>query len=140
MRDLPTTQMLRTLIEERLLAIALVAAAVPHFLLTAVGLPLYHCPFHQVTGLPCLGCGLTRGMLCLVRGDWHGMLVHHPFAPYFLALGALIAASAILRPAPRRRLAGALAAIEQTTALNALFLSAFVVYGVARLVWQLMHA
>ncbi len=30
------------------------------------------CPFHQLTGLFCPGCGITTACLALLRGDWAG--------------------------------------------------------------------
>lgn len=36
------------------------------------------CPFYQLTGLPCPGCGLTRAFVCLGHGQWRESLHWHP--------------------------------------------------------------
>ena len=67
----------------RLLAGGLAFAA----LLWASAMP---CLFAAVTRLPCPGCGSTRSVHALVRGDLHGVLHFNPFGPVVAALlGAL---------------------------------------------------
>ena len=54
-------------------------------LCTGIGLP---CPFHALTGLSCPGCGLSRMLLSLVRGDPVSAFGYNPFlfitAPFLL--------------------------------------------------------
>jgi hypothetical protein len=45
------------------------------------------CPFAALTGHACPGCGLTRAMAYLVRGDLDRAIVYHPLS-LVLALGA----------------------------------------------------
>ncbi|HXT20136.1 MAG TPA: DUF2752 domain-containing protein [Thermoanaerobaculia bacterium] len=60
------------------------------------------CAFRRLTGIPCPGCGLTRAMGALARGELLLALHFHPFAPLVLAeAGALwagIGASVLGRP------------------------------------------
>ena len=46
------------------------------------------CGFRALTGIPCPGCGMTRAMAALARGEWTAALRYHPFAPLVLAEGA----------------------------------------------------
>src|SRR5262245_11327824 len=46
------------------------------------------CTFRTLTGVPCPGCGLTRSLCLVARGDWSASLQIHP-------LGILIAAAAL---------------------------------------------
>lgn len=46
------------------------------------------CPFANVTGHPCPGCGLTRAMLALLSLDFGEALRLHPLSPL---LGPLLA-------------------------------------------------
>ena len=47
------------------------------------------CPFFNLTGTPCPGCGLTRSFVCLAHGHLFESLRWHPLGP-FLFGGALI--------------------------------------------------
>jgi len=46
------------------------------------------CPFYNLTGLPCPGCGLTRAFVCLGHGQWHESLHWHPLG--WLIYGACL--------------------------------------------------
>jgi hypothetical protein len=39
------------------------------------------CPFARVTGMACPGCGLTRALAWLIRGDLGRTIFYHPMAP-----------------------------------------------------------
>ncbi|GEM_PF-1487582 len=39
------------------------------------------CGFRRLTGLPCPGCGMTRGISALLKGDWRLAVHFNPFAP-----------------------------------------------------------
>jgi hypothetical protein len=41
-------------------------------------LPFDVCLLHRLTGLPCLGCGLTRSIVRLMQGDLMASLRFHP--------------------------------------------------------------
>jgi len=87
------------------LAWAAAAALAASFLVSPEGLPGFLvCPFHQVTGLPCPGCGLTRAFCCISRLQlleaWH----HNPFGFLFYVLALGLAA----RPLLGRRFAAGL--------------------------------
>jgi hypothetical protein len=58
------------------------------------------CSFRTRTGLPCLGCGGTRALARMSRGDWRGALAANPLGAYagaglwlLVAGGAAAAAS-----------------------------------------------
>ena len=44
------------------------------------------CPFYNLTGLPCPGCGLTRAFVCLGHGRFWEALHWHPLAALVYAL------------------------------------------------------
>jgi hypothetical protein len=56
-------------------------------LLYAQGIP---CAFARVFHTPCPGCGSTRAVLALVRGDLDGVLHTNPFGPVVAVLIAVI--------------------------------------------------
>jgi len=53
------------------------------------------CAFARLTHLPCPGCGSTRAMVALARGDLAGVLRSNPLAPLFTALVALLGVQAL---------------------------------------------
>ncbi|HVN97643.1 MAG TPA: DUF2752 domain-containing protein [Syntrophorhabdaceae bacterium] len=75
-------------------------------------LPLF-CPFKALTGIPCPGCGMTRALLCMAKGDFSGALALNPFS-YFLVF------MIILSVVPLRRL-GCLPS-RAPSAMNGLFI------------------
>ena len=42
------------------------------------GLPWPHCAFHELTGHPCLTCGMTRSAIRFFHGDFLGALTWNP--------------------------------------------------------------
>lgn len=71
-----------------------IAAAVVFLVAGHVDLPhgpaFTLCAWRRVTGIPCPGCGMTRAMAALSRGDLHAALRLHPFAPLLLGEGAAL--------------------------------------------------
>jgi hypothetical protein len=65
------------------------------FPITGLGVDL--CPIHAVSGLPCPGCGVTRGIALVSHGEPLTALGAHPFI-LFLWPGLLILAIAGLFP------------------------------------------
>lgn len=94
------------------------------------------CRFRSETGLPCFGCGMSRSLLALLRGDPGTTLLMHPFAvPMVIAAGGM--ALLALMPA-RLRLAAAAWLQRRDPApgrLMLFLLIAFGLYGTARIVW-----
>jgi len=79
------------LIRERKLGFAMAGGGAVYGLTAFLGFHWFQCPFLQVTGKPCPGCGLTRASLAMFRGDWRSMLHFHPFAPFFTIFWSAVA-------------------------------------------------
>ena len=47
------------------------------------------CPVALLTGVACPGCGMSRAMAWLLRGDVERAVVYHPLAPIVLVAGLL---------------------------------------------------
>lgn len=68
------------------------------------GIPLWQCPLLGATGVPCPGCGLTRSVALLVRGDFVGAVRQHAFGPVALCGWGVFAVSAGATPRVRERI------------------------------------
>jgi hypothetical protein len=49
----------------------------------------FYCPFKMLTGLPCPGCGMTKAVLSLAKGDFQGALVYNPFVFFLMFMTAV---------------------------------------------------
>ncbi|PQV64357.1 Protein of unknown function (DUF2752) [Abditibacterium utsteinense] len=66
-----------------------------------LGLPSI-CPFHNLSGLPCPACGLTRAFVCCAHGQLAAAFVYHPLGPILFGAASFFVGNALLnRPAPR---------------------------------------
>ena len=94
------------------------------------------CPLHRATGLPCPGCGVTRGLMYVSHGEWAEALGANPWV---LVLWPVLLAMALSLVLP----AGTLAAFEAFIArhepwpsrLVRVLLVAFFGFGLVRLVY-----
>ncbi len=62
------------------------------------------CIFHKVTGYYCLGCGGTRAVFALARGNLLRSLFLHPFVPYVAIVGGWFMISHTIQRISRNRL------------------------------------
>jgi len=101
--------------------------------LVSAKLPAWQSPIHAVFGIPDPGCGLSRAIVALLRGDWRTSLTFHAFAPLFVVALSLIAITAVLPQRPRDKIVALIEDVERHTGLTALLLIGLVIYWLARL-------
>jgi hypothetical protein len=109
-------------------------AAVVHAGFVMTGLPSWTCPFQELFGLPCPGCGLSRAIAALLHGDWQTCFTFHLFAPFFLLALILMAWITFLPVAQRQWLTSQIEVIERRSGIVAILLIGLVVYWLARLI------
>lgn len=95
------------------------------------------CPFHQITGLPCPGCGLTRAFVCLGHGHVAQSLHWHPIGWLVYGVLLLLWARAGLTWALRRPLVPLSA--RMVGRLNWASVATLLLVGVVRIGWALAH-
>jgi hypothetical protein len=89
------------------LSVSLVSLGLAAAWLT-VGLPWPRCMFHEVTGLPCITCGMTRSAIAFFHGHFLAACQWNPLVFAFLCgmtAFDLYAFAVLVTRAPRLRLA-----------------------------------
>ena len=130
-------KLLGTCLRSRWFSAACLAVVVLSFVLPpgkGFGLPL--CQFREMTGLPCLGCGLTRSFIDMARLHLERAAFYHPMGVLLFPLALFFG---LLLPVPAR-LREHLGRWAETHGLlvNCFWgavLVLFVVYGVGRMAW-----
>jgi len=111
---------------ERLWLLVTLAASALAAVSWQIGLRPPPCFFHQVTGLPCPGCGSTRAVVQLAQGHIAAAFIFNPLttlAAFALGTYCLYATVVLASGSPRLRLtaqSGLPAGLLRTTALAAL--------------------
>ncbi|HEY0010252.1 MAG TPA: DUF2752 domain-containing protein [Tepidisphaeraceae bacterium] len=132
---------LRVMMQRPVLAPLLAHRRMP-MILAAVGLltlalgwlqiQWFPCPLRNVLGITCPGCGLTRGCVLLLKGQWADAIHVHAFSPLFLLLIASLVAIAAFSPSRRRFMSRRLARVERATAALPLLLMGMILYWLIR--------
>ncbi len=102
---------------------------------TMTGVRGWQCPVYSTLGTPGPGCGLSRALVSLIRGDWQTALTIHAFAPL---LAIAIASMVILNLLPRRYYritVQRLAVLESKSGLSGLLFIGFIGYWGLRYFW-----
>ncbi|MEQ1859308.1 MAG: DUF2752 domain-containing protein [Chthoniobacteraceae bacterium] len=91
---------------ELLWLIVSVGTALVALLWLRFGMPMPPCVWHELTGVPCIGCGSTRCVRLLVQGAWGAAFAMNPLT--FTALAGVViydlyAAAVLLLRLPRLR-------------------------------------
>ena len=98
-----------------------------------LGQPPWVCPFFQLTGIPCPGCGLTRACLLLLKGDLRGSMKFHAFAPIFLVLISILIIGTLLPRSVSEPLIRKAETLERQSGLTIIILGGLILYWLARL-------
>jgi len=126
---------LAPILESYRTCLVIVGAAVLHAGLVMLDLPGWPCPMRAYLGIPCPGCGLSRAISALLRGDWETSFALHAFAPFFVLALILMTGVILLPPAQRHRLISYIARIERYTGITAILLLGLVFYWLIRMLF-----
>lgn len=123
------------ILRDRRLALAVVGFGALNVALFVLHLPTWQCPLLHTTGVPCPGCGLTRAIALLFRGEWRASLTMHAFAPIFVIGLAMIGLGALLPSSRRQAFIDWIREVEQRTAITTLLVVALFLYWLVRLLF-----
>jgi hypothetical protein len=122
-------------LRDRKFTLILAGAAGVQIALVSLSLPGWDCPFLRLTGIPCPGCGLSRAVILLLKGDFAGSLRFHAFAPIFL-LAAVAAILTVLLPKSVIQPAISKAELlERKTGFTVIILVGLILYWLGRLLF-----
>lgn len=127
---------LASILNNRVACIMITGASILQLSLVSAGLPAWQSPTHAVFGIPDPGCGLSRAIVALLRGDWRTSLTFHAFAPLFVVALSLIAITTFIPRGPRDKLVTLVEDLERRTGLTAILLIGFVLYWLGRLLFM----
>ncbi len=125
---------LAPIVQDRPLSMAIIGAATLLEILTWAGLSGWQCPILSVLGIPCPGCGLTRGIAALLHGEWQQGLTLHAFAP-FMVLVLVLIGSGLLHSNINQKLVTIIEIVERQTGIVAVALIGLVLYWLFRLIF-----
>lgn len=105
-------------------------------LLTRFNLPAWSCVFYKATGLSCPGCGMSRSIASLLKGDIAASWSYHPFAFFYVIGAAILAALIILPKNPRTTFLNRLRAIDTRLGITIFIIGLQVIWGIWRIVTE----
>jgi hypothetical protein len=101
------------------------------------GLGFDICLVHRITGLSCIGCGLSRSITCLTHGRVQDAAAYHPFGiVFYVILLALTLHSVLPRSWGTRVRRAALEHERWLRPAYRLFVVTFIGFGVVRFVLE----
>lgn len=127
---------LASILKNRVVCVVISGAATIQLSLVFAGLPGWQSPFHSLLGFPDPGCGLSRAIVALLRGDLQTALTFHAFAPFFLIALTLIAFVAILPIEIKNKVTTQVEEVEHRTGITSYLLVGLVIYWLARLLFM----
>lgn len=125
---------LASMIRTRAIAAVLAGVLLLQLFSVVVKIKAISCPMLEATGVPCPGCGLTRGAVASLHLDWAGLLHYNAFGPLALLAVVIVLIGAVLPGRYREAFANRIAWIEQHTGITNLCFVALWVYWMARMV------
>jgi hypothetical protein len=123
---------LTSLLRSRSLAALLAGIAGLQLALVAFGVSGWPCPLLSGLGIPCPGCGLSRAVIELLRGDWRGAMELHAFSPVLLVAIVMILGTSLLPERQRLPLIAGVERAERRTGLSVLLLVGLLLYWAFR--------
>jgi hypothetical protein len=123
-----------SLLENRSEVLIIFGAGALHLGLSLAGLPAWSCPILAATGIPCPGCGLTRAIMALVRGDFVQSFQIHAFASIFLFALLVMFVTLVLPESKRYNVIQKISRFESSSGITAWVLSLLMLYWAFRLI------
>ena len=122
-------------LRDRKFTLILAGAAGVQIALVSLSLPGWDCPFLRLTGIPCPGCGLSRAVILLLKGDFAGSLRFHAFAPIFLLAAVAVILTVLLPKSVIQPAISKAELLERKTGFTVIILVGLILYWLGRLLF-----
>ena len=123
------------LLRDKKFALVIAGTVGVQIALVSLSLPGWECPFFRVTGIPCPGCGLTRAVILLLKGELLASLRFHAFAPLVLLTAVALILVLLLPRSITQPAISKVAMLEQKTGFTVIILVGLILYWLARLLF-----
>ena len=100
------------------------------------GVFIWKCPFFNFTGVECGGCGMTRGVIAALMGNFQESFSLHPFALPMLLVWIGYITVQILPKNRRLKVIEQVESFEQITGAVYILVALFAIFGIVRLIIQ----
>ena len=124
-------------IRNRVLSVVITLMPLIFIILNVSGIFVWKCPFHELTGLECGGCGMTRGVIALVKGHFMEAFNLHPFSILLLFFWSIWVIVTFLPEKWREEVIGRIAYVERKTGFVIILATLFIAFGIIRLIFQI---
>jgi len=101
---------------------------------TVSGYSLWTCPVQSIIGLPCPGCGISRGIVGLFTGHWREAIQFHLFSPLILAAIIGLGVCSLLPGSSQKKAVQIIAGVEKRTGISFLIIIGMFAIWVFRVV------
>lgn len=113
--------------------IAVVSVMAVMVIFAAMGVQVWWCPWLNLTGVACPGCGMTRSVGAVVCANPDDVWRSHVFGPFLVFIGFLFLLGAVLPSRLRDELSEKVGRFERRTALWAVGTVLMLVYYALRM-------
>jgi hypothetical protein len=124
-----------SVLSDRKFSTALTGMVAIQICLTSLNLPGWQCPILQATGIPCPGCGLSRALTFLIKGELRTSIRFHLFAPIFLIIIIATFLASLLPKSIIQPLITRVERLERQTGFTVIILTGLILYWLARLLF-----
>jgi hypothetical protein len=124
-----------SVLRDRRFSTVLTAVVGLQICLSSLSLPSWECPILHATGIPCPGCGLSRAMTLLMRGELRASIRFHAFAPIFFLLIIILFTATLLPKSMIQPVLHKVEVLERRTGLTVLIFAGLILYWLARLLF-----
>jgi magnesium-transporting ATPase (P-type) len=124
------------MVAQRTMAGWFLGFAFVQLVMTFLNRPFWLCPLREGLSFPCPGCGMTRAMLALCKGDWQTAIEMHAFAPLCVSAVVFVLGTQLLSKTKRMSLANRIQQWEQRTGLTGIVVLTLLLYWLLRLVFS----